>query len=113
MQEKSILISRPYSLSARVQDYSQLTKLRLSGLVVFSAAMGYLIAIGNGFSWTSLFILCLGGFLVTGSSNAFNQVIERDTDKLMDRTKERPLPSGRMTVTEAMLAATIMGISGV
>jgi protoheme IX farnesyltransferase len=113
MQEKTIQLSRPYSFSARIQDYSQLTKLRLSSLVVFSAAMGYLIATGADFSWTALLLLCVGGFLVTGSSNAFNQVIERDTDKLMDRTKDRPLPAGRMSVIEATMAVTLMGIVGV
>jgi protoheme IX farnesyltransferase len=57
--------------------------------------------------------LSIGGFLVTGSSNAFNQVIEKDTDKLMDRTADRPLPSGRMSVTEASVAASLMGITGI
>ena len=113
MQEKSLFLPRTYSISSRIQDYMQLTKFRLSGLVVFSAALGYLIATGSNMSWTSLFLLTLGGFLVTGSSNAFNQIIEKDTDKLMDRTADRPLPSGRMSVTEAMLAAIFMGVSGI
>ena len=112
MQEKSLILPQTYSIS-RIQDYVQLTKLRLSGLVVFSAVMGYLIATGSSFSWYSIFILSLGGFLVTGSSNAFNQIIEKDTDKLMTRTADRPLPSGRMTVTTATLAAVAMGISGI
>lgn len=90
-----------------------LTKFRLSGLVVFSAAMGFIIASGSGFSWTRLIVLVIGGFLVTGSSNAFNQIIERDLDKLMERTANRPLPAGRMGVPEAMLASFIMGIVGV
>ena len=57
--------------------------------------------------------LILGGFLVTGSSNAFNQIIEKDLDKLMDRTKNRPLPAGRMHVSEAMAAAVLMGAAGI
>lgn len=113
MQEKSLFLPQSYSIHTRIQDYIQLTKLRLSGLVVFSAAMGYLIATGPNLSLTSLFLLSLGGFLVTGSSNAFNQIIEKDTDKLMDRTADRPIPSGRMSVKEAMLAAIVMGISGI
>lgn len=113
MQEKSLLISQPYSFSARVQDYKQLTKISLSGLVVFSAVMGYLIATGSSFSWLSILLLSVGGFLVTGSSNAINQIIEKDTDKLMDRTADRPLPSGRMSITEATIAALIMGVSGI
>jgi protoheme IX farnesyltransferase len=113
MQEKTLLISRPYSFSARLQDYKLLTKVSLSGLVVFSAVMGYLIAMGSEFSWISILLLSVGGFLVTGSSNAFNQIIEKDTDKLMDRTADRPLPSGRMSVTEAKIAAIVMGFAGV
>ncbi|MBK6399168.1 MAG: protoheme IX farnesyltransferase [Bacteroidetes bacterium] len=113
MQQKSLSISGSVNFSTRIQDYIQLTKFRLSSLVVFSAAMGYIIAMGNGFSWQTLFLLSAGGFLVTGSSNAFNQIIEKDLDKLMDRTANRPLPTGRMTVPEAYAAAIAMGISGV
>lgn len=113
MQEKSFTLPITESFSSKIQDYVQLTKVRLSGLVVFSAAMGYLIATGVNFSWNSLLLLSLGGFLVTGSSNAFNQVIEKDTDKLMDRTADRPLPAGRMGVAEATIFATLMGAFGV
>ncbi len=91
----------------------QLTKMRLSGLVVFSAAMGFVIATRGDFSWSKLLILVVGGFLVTGSSNAFNQVIEKDLDKLMKRTVTRPLPDGRMSVAEAGIAASLMGIAGI
>ncbi len=91
----------------------QLTKMRLSGLVVFSAAMGFVIATRGDFSWSKLMILVVGGFLVTGSSNAYNQVIEKDLDKLMKRTATRPLPDGRMSVAEAIIAASVMGIAGI
>ncbi len=91
----------------------QLTKMRLSGLVVFSAAMGFVIATRGDFSWAKLFILVAGGFLVTGSSNAFNQIIEKDLDKLMKRTSSRPLPDGRMSLPEAIIAASLMGITGI
>ncbi len=113
MQEKTLIFHQSQSLSSRIQDYIQLTKFRLSGLVVFSAVMGYLIATGSNFSWLSLLLLSIGGFFVTGSSNAFNQVIERDTDKLMDRTADRPLPSGRMSVLEGTIAASVMGLIGI
>ncbi|MFN8144532.1 MAG: heme o synthase [Bacteroidia bacterium] len=106
-------LTEQVSLSAKIQDYIQLTKLRLSSLVVFSAAMGYVIATNGNFIWTDFLLLMLGGFLVTGSSNAFNQIIEKDLDKLMTRTVNRPLPTGRMSVSEAMWAAILMGISGV
>ncbi len=87
--------------------------MRLSSLVVFSAAIGFVIGNRGDFYFNQLCWLILGGFLVTGSSNAFNQVIEKDLDKLMDRTKNRPLPAGRMSVTEAMTAAVLMGVAGI
>jgi len=111
--QKSIVIGKQFSIAAKIQDYGQLTKMRLSGLVVFSAAMGFVIATRGDFSWMKLITLVIGGFLVTGSSNAFNQVLEKDLDKLMTRTATRPLPEGRMSVKEASLAATIMGITGI
>ncbi len=111
--QKSVAIRKQFSLAAKIQDYVQLTKMRLSGLVVFSAAMGFVIATRGDFSWSGLFILVIGGFLVTGSSNAFNQVIEKDLDKLMTRTATRPLPEGRMSMTEAIIAASLMGIAGI
>jgi len=110
---KSIAIGKQFSLAAKIQDYAQLTKMRLTTLVVFSAAMGFVIATRGDFSWGQLLLLVAGGFLVTGSSNAFNQVIEKDSDRLMKRTATRPLPEGRMSVTEAGIAASVMGISGI
>lgn len=101
------------SLKQKLTDYAQLIKLRLSLLVVFSSVMAYLIA-GQGFiNWTGVVILTLGGLLVTGAANTLNQVLERDTDKLMKRTAERPLAAGRMTVSEAVLAAGFMSLFGI
>jgi protoheme IX farnesyltransferase len=113
MEQKSLSIPGSVNFSTRIQDYVQLTKFRLSSLVVFSAAMGYIIAMGRDFSWFSLLVLSVGGFLVTGASNAFNQVIEKDLDKLMVRTMNRPIPTGRMTPTEGLIAGFSMAISGV
>lgn len=113
MSDKSLTLNQQVSISGKIQDYVLLTKFRLSGLVVFSAAMGFVIASGSGFSWARLGILVLGGFLVAGASNGFNQIIEKDLDKLMERTANRPLPSGRMTITEAMMACILMAILGV
>lgn len=113
MSDKSLILTHPVSFSTKIQDYLLLTKFRLSALVVFSAAMGFIIASGSGFSWIRLGLLTLGGFLVTGASNAFNQVIEKDLDKLMERTRNRPLPAGRMGIPEAVAASLLMGIAGV
>ncbi len=113
MSDKSLTLTQPVSFSSKVQDYLLLTKFRLSALVVFSAAMGFIIASGPGFSWMKLGLLMLGGFMVTGASNGFNQIIEKDLDKLMERTANRPLPAGRMSVSEAMLACILMAVLGV
>ena len=94
----------------RVKDFMMLMKLRLSVLVVISAVAGYFF--GGGLFNADLLVLCLGGFLITGSSNAFNQIWERESDKLMKRTKSRPLPAGRMGVIEAGIFASLLGIGG-
>lgn len=101
----------------KIYDYFALAKLRLASLVVYSAGLGYGLGLLNPkttsyFSWTEFILLILGGFLVTGSSNGINQIIERNSDKLMERTKNRPLPSGRMQVPEAIIASIIMGVVG-
>jgi protoheme IX farnesyltransferase len=91
----------------------ELTKFRLSFLVVFSAVMAYLLANPSRVEWLKIALLSLGGFLVTASSNTINQLIEKDTDKLMDRTKNRPLPAARMKPIEAYLIAGISGVVGI
>jgi protoheme IX farnesyltransferase len=96
----------------RFRDYGQFIKLRLSMLVVFSAVLGYLIAAGPEVSVPVMAWLALGGFLVTGASNGLNQIIERHTDALMHRTLGRPVPSGRMGLTEAWALALALGLAG-
>jgi len=100
-------------LGQKVKDYILLTKLRLSSLVIFSSAIGFLIAPHGVIDWFKISMLLLGGLLTTAGSNAFNQVIEKDYDKLMSRTANRPLPTGRMSVTEALLVAGICGVGGI
>ena len=91
--------------------FGQLFKFRLSTTVVFSAVVGYLLGIDT-FILSEFIILIFGGFLVTGSANAFNQIIEKDTDKLMDRTMSRPLPKGNLSVIEAIIFSSFMAILG-
>jgi len=110
--EKTVSIPKPVSMSSRITDYAQLTKMRLTLLVVFSAAMGFIMGSEGAFNWINFLLLIIGGFLVTGSANAFNQVIEKDLDKLMDRTQTRPLPDKRMKTTEALFVAVAFGITG-
>lgn len=80
--------------------------------MVFSAVMAYLIAADGSVNWTSVIILAMGGFLVAGAANALNQVLERDFDKMMKRTADRPIAAGRMSVSEGVLAAGLLAISG-
>ncbi len=110
--EKSFPLSKYTLISARLQDYAQLTKMRLASLVVFSAAMGFLMAPGKP-DMLKMGLLILGGFLVTGASNGLNQILEKDPDKLMLRTATRPLPDGRISVNEAFILCLLMGVSGV
>lgn len=102
-----------FSLIDKLKDYGVLTKFKLSGLVVFSAAMTYLLADNLPIRWGGFVLTIIGGWLVTASSNAFNQIIERDLDKMMNRTMHRPLPTGRMQKPEAIMVALITGIAGV
>ena len=99
---------------SRAIDFFEITKARLAVSVVFSSAAGYLLGFDSEypFSWTTLLLLLVGGYCMVGASNAFNQVIEKDLDALMDRTKNRPVPSGRMSVNEALLIAVSLTIVG-
>lgn len=97
----------------RVRDFQLLVKLRLSLTVVFSSVMAFLIASNQPVHWLAVVILALGGFLVTAAANTLNQVLEKDYDKLMKRTADRPLAAGRMTVSDAVLAAGLMSLFGI
>lgn len=113
MQTENInTIEKVEAQPSKLRDYAMLMKFRLASLVVFSAAIAYAAAVEH-VNWTHMAWLVLGGFLVTGSSNAFNQIIERDLDKLMTRTQNRPLPQERITVIEAMVLASVCGIAGI
>lgn len=100
-------------IGQKVRDYKMLVKLRLNLTVVFSSVMAFLIAGNGSINWTAVFILALGGFLVTGAANTLNQVLEKDYDKLMKRTADRPLAAGRMTISEAVMAAGFMSMFGI
>ena len=102
------------------QDFSKLIKFRLTFLVVFSASVTFLIGskiqihrgIVEGINWNNWLILIVGGFLVTAAANCFNEIIEKDLDKLMTRTKDRPMPAGRMTTGQGLVLGLLMGIVG-
>lgn len=106
-------VSTAALLKAKVADYKALVKFRLSSTVVFSAVMAYLIAAGPNFSWKGALVLGLGGFLITAAANALNQVLERDYDRLMKRTADRPLAAKRMGVSSAVLFAGLASLAGI
>lgn len=101
----------PITVSAKLKGVMALTKARLNMSVVYSALAGYLLG-AESFNWLDVVFLCIGGYLVVGAANGFNQVLERERDALMKRTMNRPLPTGTLTVLEAMLASTIMAFAG-
>ena len=106
--------SGSFRLAAKLKDYMLLVKFNLSFMVVFSAVVSYLLApLVTGFDLKAILLLFVGGMLVTGSANAINQALEKDTDAIMKRTAGRPVASGRMTVAEAMSFAVICGLTGV
>ena len=112
MQNNTQKLSFVAAFKQKIEDYKVLVKHRLNLLVVFSAAMAYITTVQGAFSWRELMTLSLGGFLVTGASNALNEVLEKDYDKQMKRTENRPLATGRMTTSEAVLAAGLMSLVG-
>lgn len=95
-----------------ISDFKEITKMRLALSVVFSSVAGYLLGVET-VNVTILFLLALGGYFMVGASNAYNQIIEKDLDALMDRTKNRPIPAGRMTVRTAFIIATLFTILGI
>ncbi len=107
LQSESVGVS-----SNKMKDYLQLVKPNLSFLVVFSSVIGYLLAPGTQFEWDAVLFLFLGGALVTSGANIINQIIERNSDKLMKRTMVRPLPDGRMQVPEAVVLSVLTSVAG-
>ena len=101
-----------FSFATLVSDFLQLTKFRLAISVVFSSVAGYLLAVDQ-IEVSILLGLFFGGFAMVGASNAFNQWIEKDKDALMDRTKNRPLPAGRMNNLTALFIASLLTLLGI
>ncbi|WP_299382402.1 heme o synthase [uncultured Lacinutrix sp.] len=95
-----------------ISDFKEITKMRLALSVVFSSVAGYLLGVDE-VNYTTVFLLALGGYFMVGASNAYNQIIEKDLDALMDRTKNRPIPAGRMTVRTAFIIATVFTVLGI
>src|SRR4051812_7369848 len=107
IRENSIKLSVSYAIASKVKDYSQLMKFNLTFMIVFSSVVAYLLVPGVEFSLIKVLTLFAGGLLVSGSSNTINQLLEKETDKLMARTAVRPLPSGRLSETEGIIIAVV------
>lgn len=108
MKEANAMAKEPGVLA----NYIEITKPRLSVVVVFSSIAGYLLA-ADSVDWITLLYLCLGGYFLVGSSNVFNQIIEKDRDALMKRTMNRPIPTGRIAVSNAWIYGLVMALMGV
>lgn len=100
------------SLALYFADFKEITKARLAVSVVFSSIAGYFLG-AYEINFSAVLLLAVGGYCMVGASNAYNQIIEKDLDALMDRTKNRPIPAGRMSVGAAMAIAVIMTVMGV
>lgn len=103
-----------FSFKSLFVDFKEITKAGLAISVVFSSIAGYLLGVDeiNQSAITTLIMLAVGGYCMVGASNAYNQIIEKDLDALMDRTKNRPIPSGRMSVNTAFIIASVLTILG-
>ena len=95
-----------------VKNFTEITKLRLSVSVVFSSVAGYLLGAAK-VDFMILLLLCIGGYCMVGASNVYNQIMERDLDILMDRTKNRPIPAGTMSVSRALSIAIVLTVVGI
>lgn len=100
------------TLSATFADFKELTKVRLAVSVVFSSIAGYFLGTEQ-IEINALLLLAIGGYCMVGASNIYNQIIEKDLDRLMNRTKNRPIPAGRVTPFTALVFAVVLTVIGV
>ncbi len=112
MEQTKNILETETIIYSKFHSYFKLTKFTLSALVVFSAVITY-FTVAEEFQMQKIMALCIGGFLVTGAANGFNQIIEKDLDALMNRTKKRPLPTANLTKAEALIFCLTLAIIGV
>ena len=105
-------VSSEVTWKTRVADYMELSKAKIAVMVLITVAVGYLLGSRNEVDWFRLFHALLGIGLIAASSCALNQWYEISTDLLMPRTKDRPLPAGRIKPNEALVFAALTGIYG-
>ena len=114
MKTELSLATNTFSFKSTYTDFKAITKAGLAISVVFSSLAGFILGVPDfhSIAWLVLLKLAVGGYCMVGASNAYNQVIEKDLDALMDRTKNRPVPSGRMTSNTALFMASVLTIIG-
>ena len=107
--------SNTLSVKSIYTDFKAITKAGLAISVVFSSIAGFLLGVPDfqSLHWVILLKLAIGGYCMVGASNAYNQVIEKDLDALMDRTKNRPVASGRMKPNVALVVASVLTVVGI
>jgi protoheme IX farnesyltransferase len=111
-KEKPVSETTSYELRTGLfKNFAEITKMRLSISVVFSSLAGYLLA-ADTIEPLTLALLVFGGYCMVGASNVYNQIIERDLDALMKRTMNRPVPSGRVSVSAAFVLGSVLTLSG-
>jgi len=98
---------------SRLQDFYEITKPRMNFLVVATTLFGFRIATVGPIRWPLLLSTALGTLLTASSASVLNQLIERRFDGLMPRTRNRPLPAGRVAPGEALLFGVLLGVCGV
>ncbi len=99
-------------IAHKAKAYFALLKFRLSAFVALSGAFGYVLAVNENIQWVPFLLFTLGSFLVTGGANIINQIIEKESDKLMKRTQNRPIPTGVISVSEATVFCVLLTVSG-
>ncbi len=104
--------TRSLAIKAKLDDYAELAKVRIALMVVITAGVGYAFGASSGWTLGSLIAALIGTALSSMGSGALNQLYERDTDGMMDRTKNRPLPGGRMSAREAAMVGGALLAAG-
>lgn len=111
-QTETFSRSRP-AVVREIRGYWELSKPRISLMVTLTGAVGFLMGMASGASFTGLFHVMLGTFLVSAAANTLNQIFERTPDAQMRRTANRPLPTGRISPLQAGIFASVLGVGGV
>lgn len=111
---KALLNTQTLSVTNYFDDFKEITKARLSISVVFSSIAGFFLGVTSwsDINWWIVLMLAIGGYCMVGASNVFNQILEKELDAKMDRTKNRPLPTGKISVNNALILGFILTVLG-